>query len=311
MSYVSFYARVERFLFAPKGIDLFFSWVLLPISLLYCTIVWLRFVFAKPRDLGIPVVSVGNLIVGGSGKTPVTIALAQAMKHPAVVLRGYGRHSRGTLTVSCEGVMQATLFQSGDEAMLLAKSLKHATIIVAENRIEGILRAKSLGAEVVFLDDGYSKHGIKKLDLILDSAHPKYTAFCLPSGPYREKLWWGKKAHILIDGKDFTRETTLLNPTSNMLLVTAISKPWRLDAYIPAVCEKVYFPDHYAYKQDELKTLQDQHHATSILTTQKDAVKMADFGLPLSILELNIVLDATITALVLAYIQKESSCKKK
>jgi len=87
----------------------------------------------------------------------------------------------------------------------------------------------------------------------------------------------------------FKRHVNVSAPTPKMLLVTAISKPSRLDAYLPEnVIAKVSFPDHYMYNEKELETLLHTHQATSILTTQKDAVKMATFDIPLSILKLDI-----------------------
>ena len=249
--------------------------------------------------------------MGGSGKTPVTIALAKQHEHSAIVLRGYGRASSGTIVVSDGEKILVDVSTSGDEAMLLAKSLPKAFVIVATNRKEGIIKAQELGAQVIWLDDGYSKHFIKKFDVLLEPATKAYLPFCLPAGPYREKLWKGKQALIVQEERDFAREVTVVDPTKKMLLITGISKPWRLDPYLPdSVIEKVYFPDHYAFTKEELDELVVKHQATSILTTQKDAVKMESFGYKLSILDLSIKVDGTITKKIDNYI-KENACKRK
>lgn len=293
----------ERYLFTPKGLDYLISLFLLPLSLLYTLVLYLRFVLTKPKDLGIPIISIGNLVIGGSGKTPVTIALALKYENVAVVLRGYGRSSEGTILISERGNILEDVRVSGDEAMLLAQSLPKATIIVATNRVEGILKAKELGVKIVFLDDGYSKHFIKKLDLILEPLHKSYLPFCIPSGPYRELKWWGKSAFVFKEEEDFKRRVDLKNPTERMLLVTAISKPWRLDPYLPKVVGKKSFIDHYHFSKEELVDLMQHYEATSIVTTQKDAVKMQAFGLELSILELSLEISDTMSQLVENYIR--------
>jgi len=80
-----------------------------------------------------------------------------------------------------------------------------------------------------------------------------------------------------------------------MILVTGISKPKRLDGFLPEnIKEKIYFEDHHSFTQEELKNLIQKYNATSILTTSKDAVKMENFGINLSILELKLELNPRI-----------------
>jgi len=257
-----------------------------------------------PKGYGIPVISIGNLIVGGSGKTPFTIALASRLDNVAIVLRGYKREGKGISVVSQYGVITSTVSKSGDEAMLMAKMLPKATVIVSIDRVEGILKAKSLGAKVVILDDGFSKASIKKLDILLKPSRPMPNTFCLPSGPYRESVRLYKKADLIaIEDRDFRREVEIKNPTDRMVLVTAISKPQRLDKYLPSFIEKVYYPDHYTYSGNELEAILRKYSADSILTTQKDAVKMDDFRIDLSILELNMTLEPYIYEKVNKYIK--------
>ncbi len=246
--------------------------------------------------------SVGNLIVGGSGKTPLTVALAQRYSRPAIVLRGYGRASRGMQLVSDGQNVLCDVKSSGDEAMLYANLLPEAVVIVAENREEGIIKARSLGVEVVFLDDAYSKHFIKKLDLLIKTKQKN--PFCLPSGPYRERLWSAKKALEIEEGREFIRKVTLSQSTLRMVLVTAISKPQRLDCYLtPDVVKKVYFPDHYSFKKDELQEILKSNEAKSLLVTRKDAVKMQGFDLPLSYLELELDVEESVHQSVQEYVR--------
>ncbi len=285
---------VEDYLFHPNLLQKIISFSLLPLTFLYCLIVILKRAFLKPKNFDIPIISIGNLIVGGSGKTPFTIALAKRYENPAIVLRGYKRKSKGLMVISKRGEILTDVQTSGDEAMLYAKLLKNASVIVSENREEGIKKAKELGCKIVFLDDGFSKAKIKKFDILLKSKSYK-NSFCLPSGPFREPKSFEKFASLILqENIDFKREVKIKNPTKRMILITAISNPKRLDSFLPKVVEKIYFPDHYNFKKEEIVKLIQKYNASSILTTQKDAVKMEKFNLPLSILELEIKIEEKI-----------------
>ena len=299
-------STTEQYLFRPSLGGLLISYLLFPLSLIYCFIAWLRFKLVSEKDYDIAVVSIGNLVVGGSGKTPFTIAVAKKFENSAVVLRGYKRKSSGLYVISNGGKIFEDVSVSGDEAMLYAKSLPNSIVIVSEDRVDGIKKAKELGASIVFLDDGYGKHFIKKLDFILHSETKN--SFCLPSGPYREKLWRAKDAVVLKEDNEYFRSVTILNSSNKMILITAISKPWRLDRWLPNnVIEKKYFPDHYMFEKSEVSELFKKSGATSILTTQKDAVKLENFNLPLSIMELDIEVSADIISLIKTY---KKSCKE-
>lgn len=284
---------VEAYLFYPTSfIQRLLSYLLLPLSAIYCAIVLSKRFWGKKRKLyfTIPIVSIGNLTVGGNGKTPFCIALAKDNSNVAIVLRGYGRKSHGLILVSDNGQIMCDAMASGDEAMLYAKSLPESTVIVSEDRLEAIRFAKKRGAKIIFLDDGFSKSHIAKIDILMKPNPEPQNSFCLPSGPYREPRFLYQYADAIIsEGEDFVRHVEVLNPTERMLLVTAISKPSRLDAYLPQnVIAKVSYEDHYIYNEKELESLLHEYNATSILTTQKDAVKMNTFDLPLSILKLDV-----------------------
>lgn len=284
---------VEAYLFYPTSFfQRFLSYLLLPVSAIYCAIVLYKRFRGRQKKLffTIPIVSIGNLTVGGNGKTPFCIALAKEYSNIAIVLRGYGRKSHGLILVSDNGKIMCDAMASGDEAMLYAKSLPDSTVIVSEDRVEAIRFAKKRGAKIIFLDDGFSKSYIEKIDILVKPNPEPQNSFCLPSGPYREPRFLYKYADLVIsEGHDFVRHVEVFNPTEKMLLVTAISKPSRLDAYLPDnVIAKVTYEDHYMYNEKELEALLREHNATSILTTQKDAVKMSTFDIPLSILKLEV-----------------------
>ncbi|WP_428737182.1 tetraacyldisaccharide 4'-kinase [Sulfurimonas sp.] len=284
----SFVFWVEEYLYNPNIFQKILSYLLSPISFLYCFVMWLRFKFASPEDFGIEIISVGNLVVGGSGKTPFVTVLAKEQDYVAIILRGYGRKSSGMIVVKDREKILVDVEISGDEAMIYSKKLPHAIVIVSEDRKIAIQKAKEMGVEKIFLDDAYSKHSIKKQDILLDVT--TQNKFCLPSGPYREKLWLGKKAIVLKEGEDFTRKTTLIDSTQKMSLVTAIARPQRLDPYLPKVVNKHYFEDHHTFIKEELEAILKQDGSESLLVTFKDYVKIEKFGLPLSLLDLELQL---------------------
>ena len=151
---------VEEYFYNPNFLQKLISLLLLPLSWLYCAVMWLRFKSKTPQDFGITIISVGNLNVGGSGKTPLVTALALKYDNAAIVLRGYGRNSTGLHVVKDKKTILCDVGVSGDEAMIYARKLSNAIVIVSEDRKKGIKKAKEMGAEILFLDDAYSKHDI-------------------------------------------------------------------------------------------------------------------------------------------------------
>lgn len=247
---------------------------------------YLRFITKKQEDFGIKIISVGNLNVGGSGKTPLVTALANRYENVAIILRGYGRDSKGLYVVKDREKIICDVSVSGDEAMIYAHKLSHAIVIVSEDRKAGIAKAKEMGTQLIFLDDAYSKHDIKKLDLLIE-VESKNSA-CLPSGPFRERIWNSKEVVLVKDGVDFQRVVQLKDKSARMSLVTAIARPERLDEFLPEVVSKNYFPDHYNYKKEELEEILKNDSSNSLLVTYKDYVKLENFGLPLSLLDLEV-----------------------
>ena len=142
----------------------------------------------------IPVISVGNLSVGGTGKTPVVDDLVRrflrANRRVAVVSRGYGgKRSAGTALVSDgRGELHDDACRFGDEPVLLARRNPEAIIVVARKRSQGVALAVQLGAEVAILDDGFQHLSLERdLDIVLlDGRSPFGNNRLLPAGPLRE-----------------------------------------------------------------------------------------------------------------------------
>ena len=299
----SFVFWVEDYFYNPTLLQKLISLLFLPLSWLYCFVMWLRFKSKTPEDFGIKIISVGNLNVGGSGKTPLVTALAQKYENVAIVLRGYGRESQGLHIVKDKQNILCSVSVSGDEAMIYARKVQNAIVIVSEDRKKGIRKAKEMGAEIVFLDDAYSKHDIKKLDLLIEVK--TQNSNCLPSGPFRERLWVGKNAVVLKDGTDFKRVVVVKDRCDKMSLLTAIARPQRLDKYLPeGIVSKNYFEDHHPFTNNELEDVLNRDDSDSLLVTYKDFVKVESFGLPLSLMDLNVEVDEKVFETIGNYIAK-------
>lgn len=254
--------------------------------------------------MNVKVISVGNLTVGGNGKTPFVCEIAMRYPSSAIVLRGYGRQSSGLLVVKHDNEILQNVYSSGDEAMLYARMLKNTTVIVSEDRVEGINKAKELGCKLVILDDGYGKHFISKLDIVLHSSHSN--TFCLPSGPYREKLWHGKQVLLCSEGEEFQRVVTLQTPYEKLSLLTAIARPQRLDEFLPEGIKKHYYEDHHYFTKEECEAVLMHDGSEALLVTYKDYVKIADFGVNCAILELRLNINVKVWDAIERYIGGEN-----
>ena len=287
---------LENYLFFPNSFQKILSYLLLPLSFIYLLVILFKRLKASKIDFNIPIISVGNLTIGGSGKTPITIELAKNFKDVCVILRGYGRESKGLFVVSLKGEIKVDVKTSGDEAMLLASTLKNATIIVSEDRVKAIKKAKELGCKIVFLDDGFSKYSIKKFDILLKPKDEPTNSFLIPSGAYREPKSFYKKANLVLkEDIDFKRVVTIKKENKEVelpkktILLTAISKPNRLLEFLPKNIETIFFEDHHNFTKDEIDNILNNYRDFAIVTTQKDFVKLEKFNLKnLYIMDLSI-----------------------
>ena len=205
---------IERNLYDPSPAWLALGVILAPLSLLYTLIVCLKRLFAKPQKFKIPIISVGNLTLGGSGKTPLVQALFKEFSgelKTCIILRGYGRKSRGLLEVALGGRVLCDVRQSGDEAMEYALFLRGANVIVSEDRAAGILRAQTLGFELVILDDGFSKFNISKFDILLRPQSAPKLPFCLPFAAYRYPPFFYKFADFIPAQSDISQELKIIS----------------------------------------------------------------------------------------------------
>jgi len=159
----------------------------------------------RRRTLAVPVISVGNLVVGGSGKTPVTAALAQLLlksgERPAILSRGYRRRTRADeLVVVSDGAsVLASVRESGDEPQMLARSLDGVPVVVCARRYRaGELAVSRFGSTVLLLDDGFQHLELARdVDLLIVSPEDLREQV-LPGGSLRERLDAGRMADAVL-----------------------------------------------------------------------------------------------------------------
>ncbi len=298
----------ERYIFSPNLFMKILAILLLPFSLPLWLFGWLKANVSRAKNAGVKVISVGNLVLGGSGKTPFVKALFELFSQKQkvfIVLRGYKRTSKGVLKVCENGEILASVSQSGDEAMEYATTLKNANVIVSERRFEGIKEACKSGATLVILDDGFRQFGIEKFDILLRPFKEPFFPFCFPSGAYRLPRILYKKANLVIGFDEIEREFDIKNKTERMFLVSGIANPSRLSPFYSQCVGVKHFADHYDFKRNELANLLEKFSATSLLVTQKDFVKLEDFGLPLSVICMKTQIPEHAKKQICDYIQKE------
>lgn len=280
--------------------------MLLPLSFIYTLIAILNTRFKKKVRFHVPIISVGNLTLGGNGKTPVCKAIAKLFagkKNIFIVLRGYKRKGKGLVVVKHQSEILCEVSQSGDEAMEYAFDEAISGVIVSEDRVKGIERALNLGATLVLLDDGFSKNYIEKFDIVLESKQKPYFNFTLPSGAYRLPKSFAKKADfIALEGRDFIRHSRT-KENQKAILVTAIAKPFRLYEHFVKARACYFYKDHYEFRKSELEALLKKHHCDTLMLTFKDFVKVKDMGLKTQLIELDIELNKEFKEAILTYVE--------
>lgn len=182
--------------------------LLLPFSLLFWLGVTIRNWFfdigiLKTTKVGVPVISIGNISAGGVGKTPIVEMLIEKLsggKRIAVLSRGYGRKSKGTVVVNDGKGNLATVEISGDEPSQLAKKYPNIIVVVDERRVCGAQKAVELGAEIILLDDGFQHRYLHRdLNLVVMTAEEILNGdWLLPAGNRREPMSSLKRADDLI-----------------------------------------------------------------------------------------------------------------
>ena len=226
------------------------SHLLTPLSPVYGAIVRMR-VSAFRRGLlksercGIPVVSVGNVTFGGTGKTPMVITLVKDLiargRRPAVLTRGYGRMGAEPLVLTGPEI-RASVTETGDEPLELAQRLPGVPIVVDADRIRGGKLAAELGADIVILDDGFQHLRLHRdLDLVLlDAGDPWGGDHLPPRGRLREPVEALERASAVIITKvdvgadqppqDIVRRITTIRPDLPVFAARLVPQRVRTEA---------------------------------------------------------------------------------
>lgn len=159
----------------------------------------------QAESAGVPVISVGNLTAGGTGKTPMVELILQYLSgqgiHAAMLSRGYGRRSRGVRVVSDGRRVLLDALEGGDEPVQVARRCPGVPVIVAERRIDGARKAvREFGVKAIVLDDGFQHRSLRRdLDIVvLDAQVPIDREPMLPAGLRREQLVSLRRANIIV-----------------------------------------------------------------------------------------------------------------
>ncbi len=247
----------------------------------------------KVRELAGPVVSIGNLSVGGTGKTPFTILLGQLLQERGIefdiLSRGYGRSTTGVAVVDPNGSAQ----QFGDEPLLMARRLG-APVVVGEDRYAAGAKSESLhGVHLHLLDDGFQHRRLKRqFDIVLVTAED-FTDRLLPAGRLREPVEALRRADAVVVTGDFKlppevkhvwtvqRGIKKMEAPTRPIVFCGIARPQRLLSQLkasgiePAGVE--IFRDHHAYTETDVQNLlrlRDGKQADGFITTEKDAINL-------------------------------------
>lgn len=174
------------------------EWVLAKMALVYETSVRTRFKlyekkYFKTKRLLVPVISIGNAVVGGTGKTPMAIYLANLLqqigKKPAVISRGYkGAYQEKAKIITDGNFLMATSKEAGDEPYMMAQTLSFPVVVGKDRAIAGSMACEQLDSDILILDDGFQHIRLERdIDLLLmDYEQPFGNMRYLPAGRLRE-----------------------------------------------------------------------------------------------------------------------------
>ena len=299
---------------------------LVPLSFLYGAGMRLHRLLVKPKELPRPVISVGNLTWGGTGKTPVVISLARFLEgnnlRACVLSRGYRRKSNGKqpLVVSDGKNIVAWPFDAGDEPALIARSVPRAVVMSGSDRFAcGLAATERFNPDVFILDDGFQHWALRRnFDIIcVNAVNPFGNGRLIPAGVLREPVSALRRAQAIVITnadmcpaeplagliKKIRRETgapvaatryaltsvTRLTDNTPMNVTEAIPHPvtafsaiadnnrfkTTLQQHGLTVERHVTFRDHHWFTSSEIEALLAAAGNNPIVTTEKDAVRLA------------------------------------
>lgn len=273
------------------------QWVhaLSPLGNLYGYAGSLRARFTKPYKAAIPVICIGNLVAGGSGKTPTALALMSLIKeqglaqNPCFLTRGYGGRLEGPVFVSSQKYEDV-----GDESLLLSRV---APVIVAKDRRKGAALAARSGHDLIVMDDGFQNPSLYKdiSFVVVDGKTGFGNGYLIPFGPLRERVSDGlarARAIIKIGGETSLHTAT---PIINAHIEATCDLPkgtkvfgfcglGQPEKFRQSLLEQGYevmgfkiFADHHPYSDADIKNMHAEafQHKAHLITTEKDLCRMA------------------------------------
>ena len=283
------------------------SWIsrlLMPLGALYGLVAGQR-LQRQGFDAGIPVLCVGNYHVGGAGKTPMVLALTKMLRDlgetPVVLSRGYGGRLRGPIKVDPERHAAADV---GDEPLMLARTVP---VVVARDRIGGVALARSQGASVLLMDDGFQNPAIAKDAslIVIDGDRGLGNGRVFPAGPLRAPLppQLERTDALIVVGDGAAAKTVAaaiaargkpvlsahlraddasLAPLrgKRVLAFAGIGDPIRFFRTLRAngieVIRERAFADHHPFSKSEIETLitEAKRDALTLVTTEKDLARL-------------------------------------
>ena len=269
----------------------FFTILLMPLSLITWIYVILKKTFIQKVKFNIPVICVGNIFIGGTGKTPLSIHIARKLsengKNPAIVRKYYKSHK-------------------DEHKMIISYYYK---LILNLNRSKGIYEAIEKGYDAVILDDGFQDYKIKKnLSIICFNSNQLIgNGYLFPSGPLRESLGSLRNANILIinGDKSLNFEQKILKiqkdlkiyysnykplniqefKNKKLLVISGIGNPENFFKILKDnqmnIQKKMVYPDHYEFTKNEMLKIIEyaKKNDFQIVMTEKDYYKIKDFSL--------------------------------
>ncbi|AJC50553.1 tetraacyldisaccharide 4'-kinase [Coxiella endosymbiont of Amblyomma americanum] len=271
------------------------SWFFIPFALLYRLITILlktfyTFKFKNNKPFSVPIVVIGNVTVGGNGKTPLTIWLANQLKkkgfQPGLISRGYGGRTRNGFQVVTSNSNPRFV---GDEAILLAKT--NCPVVIGTDRLSAIAYLlRHFICNIVISDDGLQNYSLPRdIEIVVIDPDRKFgNGLCIPAGPLREPKSRIHLVDFLVTKKFRPVEIyQLKNPEKKIHFkkikgkiihaIAGLGNPESFFCQLELLGAKVIqhaFPDHYFYQRKDFQFSDDK----IILMTEKDAVKCKDFN---------------------------------
>ena len=279
-------------LYKPKFWDKknsLYSILLYPLSLIFEFIIYIRKKFVKTLKFKIPIVCVGNIYIGGAGKTPLSILIAKELleegKKPAIIRKYYKNHI--------------------DEHNLIRNYFNN--LILNKNRSEAIYDAQKNDFDIAILDDGFQDYKVQKnLNIICFNQNQLVgNGLIFPSGPLREKLSTLKNAQVVIinGNKDQNFEEKIFNINKNIKIFYSKYKPINIDEFKNKkllavagignpnnffkllddndlnIAKKIIYPDHYSFKKFEILEIINKAEKENyqIIMTEKDYFKISKY----------------------------------